>query len=507
MSHSCTLDSFISMYNSDNADFKKSFLKLINNSEENKITEDEVSDFSNLLMKNNLLNVINMEQSKGYFFNYTIKSGIREQFDVLRFSNDKVLNIELKSQLPSKGLEQIKNQLIRHKFVLSTLDKKIVCCTYVTTENKLYLLTEDNDLEEMAPETLASMIPDDYINELEIEKINFSHLIISPYSQPELFKEHKYFLTNEQFSIRNEILSSKKRVFQIKGGPGTGKTMLLFDLARKYVNENKKVIIIFSGNKYNCEELSTILNIDIKPVKNVKVTELEDYDVVLIDEAQRLWEETFTAIFGLQNPRLVFSTDHNQTLAAPEKNRNIQKRLCEDRNVETKKLKEKIRTDPAMGSFIKKFLDLKARGIQKYEYSKVTAEYFSTKKMAEKYIKSLVENENFVSIEVTDYTTKSTWVKKREKVYWGSETAHSVIGEEYDNVLVPLDNYFYYNNDQKLVSRYADQFYYPYHEDSCIFEALTRTKDRLVLVIINNPDLFITVQEILTWKKDSEKEN
>ncbi|MGQ4824439.1 hypothetical protein ACQ1Y6_23330, partial [Enterococcus faecalis] len=59
----------------------------------------------------------------------------------------------------------------------------------------------------------------------------------------------------------------------------------------------------------------------------------------------------------------------------------------------------------------------------------------------------------------------------------------------------------------KLVSRYADQFYYPYHEDSCIFEALTRTKDRLVLVIINNPDLFITVQEILTWKKDSEKEN
>ncbi|EGO7948477.1 hypothetical protein FEW58_002703, partial [Enterococcus faecalis] len=126
MSHSCTLDSFISMYNSNNADFKKSFLKLINNSEENKITEDEVSDFSNLLMKNNLLNVINMEQSKGYFFNYTIKSGIREQFDVLRFSNDKVLNIELKSQLPSKGLEQIKNQLIRHKFVLSTLDKKIV---------------------------------------------------------------------------------------------------------------------------------------------------------------------------------------------------------------------------------------------------------------------------------------------------------------------------------------------------------------------------------------------
>ncbi|HBI1562037.1 TPA: DUF2075 domain-containing protein [Enterococcus faecalis] len=505
MSHSCTLDSFISMYSSDNTNFKKSFLKLINNSEDSKITEDEVSDFSNLLMNNNLLKVLNMEQSKGYFFNYTIKSGIREQFDVLRFSNDKVLNIELKSQLPAKGLDQIKNQLIRHKFVLSTLNKKIICCTYVTTENKIYLLTENNTLEEIASETLASMVPDDYINELEIEKINSSQLIISPYSQPELFKEHQYFLTNEQFSVRNEILTSKKRVFQIKGGPGTGKTLLLFDLARKYVRENKKVIIIFSGNKPNCEELSTVLNIEIKPVKKVKVTELENYDVILIDEAQRLWEETFTELFGLQNPRLIFSTDHNQTLAGPEKYRNIQKRLSDNNNVETKKLKEKIRADPAMGSFIKKFLDLRARGIQKYNYSKVTAEYFSTKKSAKKYIESLIDNEDFVSIEVTDYTTKSTGVKKGEKVYWGSETAHSVIGEEYDNVLVPLDSYFYYNEDQKLVSSYADHFYYPYHEDSCVFEALTRVKDRLVLVIINNPNLFITVQEILTWKKDSEK--
>lgn len=506
MSHSCTLDSFISMYNSEDPVFKNSFLKLINNSEESSISEEEVTDFANLLSIKNLLALLNIEQSNGYFFNYTIKSGIREQFDVLRFSIDKVLNIELKSQLPEEGLKKIRNQLVRHKFILSTLDKETICCTYVTSENKLYLLTEESTVEEIQAETLANLVPDDYNDELEVDNINFSRLIISPYSQPELFKEHKYFLTNQQFSIRNEILSSKKRVFQIKGGPGTGKTMLLFDLARKYVSKGKKVIIIFSGNKFNCSELSTVLGIEIKPIKNIVVPDLESYDVVLVDEAQRLWEDYFTDIFNLENPRLIFSTDQKQTLASHEKTRNIEQRLSESEIVEVKNLKDKIRTDPAMSSFIKKFLDLKAKGVQIYDYPKVKVEYFSMKKDAEKYINSLVLKENFISIESTDYTTKSSGVLKREKIYWRSKTAHSVIGEEYDNVLIPLDSYFYYNEDQKLVSRYAEQFYYPYDEDSCLFEALTRTKDSLTLVIIDNPQLFITVQEILTWKKDKEKE-
>ncbi|MFG5501843.1 hypothetical protein ACFJYO_15745, partial [Enterococcus faecalis] len=76
-------------------------------------------------------------------------------------------------------------------------------------------------------------------DKLEIEKVNLSNLIISPYSQPELFKEHRYFLTDDQLLKRNEIIDSRSRLFLIKGGPGTGKTMLLFDLARKYVKEDK----------------------------------------------------------------------------------------------------------------------------------------------------------------------------------------------------------------------------------------------------------------------------
>ena len=54
----------------------------------------------------------------------------------------------------------------------------------------------------------------------------------------------------------------------------------------------------------------------------------------------------------------------------------------------------------------------------------------------------------------------------------------------------------------KLVSDYDKTDYYPYIEGSCIFEALTRVKENLLIVVISNPSLYKTIQEILTWKAD-----
>lgn len=504
VSRSVNLDTFIDVFETNDSDLKKSFKKIINNSDDDMISDTEMNDFYMLLVKKKFLSLLSSEKKMGYFFNHTIKSGIREQFDVLRFSGDTVINIELKSQPPSKGIKGIKNQLIRHKFILSTLNKtNVICCAYVTSENKLYMLTEEMGIELIDSEVLARLVPEQYSDKLEIEEVNLSNLIISPYSQPELFKEHRYFLTDDQLLKRNEIIDSRSRLFLIKGGPGTGKTMLLFDLARKYVKEDKRVIIVFAGNKNNHENLSTILGIEIKPVKLVRVSELETYDVIFVDESQRLWEDTFNEFMALQKPRLIFSTDHAQTLSYKEECNNLEQRLCENKSVEVKELSGKIRTDPAMESFIKKFLNLRAKKIQKFEYPKVNVVYFSNKKKAASYIKNLVNQELYVSIELTDYTTKSTAVKKRKKVFSGSETAHSVIGEEYSDVLVPLDEYFFYDDEAKLTSSYSE--YYPYSEDRCIFEALTRTKENLLLVVINNPKLFIKIQEILTWKEDDEQ--
>ncbi len=158
-----------------------------------------------------------------------------------------------------------------------------------------------------------------------------------------------------------------------------------------------------------------------------------------------------------------------------------------------------------MSSFILKFLNLKSRKITPYDYDRVNVSFFNNTKDAEDYIDFMCNNENYVSIEMTEYVTKTTRNTKRKNIYWGSMATHKVIGREYDNVLIPLDNHFCYSDEGKLISTYGE--YYPYFEDRCVFEALTRVRKKLLLVVIDNPKLFITIQQILTWKTDKLYEN
>ena len=67
---------------------------------------------------------------------------------------------------------------------------------------------------------------------------------------PEKFLQEQYFLTNQQFDFRRKILaclkSEEKPVISICGNAGTGKTLLLFDLAMQLSRKNL-VLILHSG--------------------------------------------------------------------------------------------------------------------------------------------------------------------------------------------------------------------------------------------------------------------
>lgn len=104
----------------------------------------------------------------GYILNFPFTDVVREEFDVLRFSEHTVLNIELKSQFPRK--KNIIDQLRRHKIILDRLGKQTILCTYVKAVNNVYLLKNDQ-LQPITLKTLTQLIEEDYLMENELTQI------------------------------------------------------------------------------------------------------------------------------------------------------------------------------------------------------------------------------------------------------------------------------------------------------------------------------------------------
>lgn len=499
-------DTIVSVNNSgSNSELMNSFLRIYNPNynvikEKISLAPEEISDFVVLVNKLAETKQLTMNQKNGYILGYQANSGIREQFDILRFSEKSILNIELKSKLPKNGLPEIKNQLIRHKLLLGLTEKKVDLVTFVKEEMKIYKLSNTQDIEEITPLDLISMITDTYLATDILAEVDLSTMIVSPYVNPEKFVNHEYFLTDEQIQVRGRILKCKNNKMALIGGAGTGKTLLLLDLAKKYLKMNKQVILVFAGSLENNSELESLFKFPVRQVNQVSEQELSTFDVILVDESQSLYKEAFDKLYNISEQTILFSVDQQQTLHPIQKKLNIQKKLTEDVNVTEFKLRNKVRTDPVMSSFISKFLDLKDRTAQPFNFQNVKAVYFDSKELARDYLENLVKSDDYKSIELTPYTTKSTYNIKRAKTYIGSKTVHHVIGREYDNVVVPLDEHYFYNADAKLDSNYPG--YYPFLQDNSIFEAISRVKKHLVIVVINNPSLFIKIQEILTWQID-----
>lgn len=437
-----------------------------------------------------------LELLDGFFFGYTIKH-ISKEFDLLKLLYNKyVLNIELKSQMIEE--ERIKKQLIQNAYYLGHIAEKQYLYTYIADTNVLYKLI-DNEIVECNFDELIQVMT--VLNEYENDDIDCyfdaKRFLVSPLNMPEKFIEGKYFLTNQHKEIKSKILKhigdGESLFYGIQGEAGTGKTLLLYDLAVECSKFGKVCIIhcgiLCKGHEYLNSKLENIDIVAIKYFNNTK-----NYKYIFVDESQRIWQGSYEKViyFGRENNvPCVFSHDYFQVLSKYEKSQEVPKKLqqLEGYNENLFTLSNKIRTNEEINSFIECLLRLNSKAkFKRYPnvdviFANNTIELF---KMMDFYV-------NIKKYHWIGYTP-STYVQSSLNVYTGELNSHEAVGQEFDNVIVMMDENFKYSEEGDLLGREHPNPDYLLHK--LFYQAVSRAREKLCIVVLKNKKLFCDISSI-----------
>ncbi|MCC9936074.1 hypothetical protein HK124_09570, partial [Streptococcus agalactiae] len=120
------IDTFLSLYNSSE-EIKRGYLEI---NDLLSMKEHELQTLHSLFLKLSKF-LSSPMQKMGYLIDESAECGIKEQFDVLRFSDNMALNIELKYSLPKHGLQGILYQLQRHEHLLKNIHDNVSVFCYI----------------------------------------------------------------------------------------------------------------------------------------------------------------------------------------------------------------------------------------------------------------------------------------------------------------------------------------------------------------------------------------
>lgn len=470
--------SLLQAYNSLGEHAYASFLEHYGIEIKDKEVDDLASLAENILCESDEKSVLN-----DFYISYKIPQ-IGKEFDLLRFGESSVINIELKSDSTE---DKIKKQLIRNKYYLEYLDKQVYCLTYVSSKKTLYRLNSTGELKSTSFDYLNRILERQRVEALsDIDKLfNPSNYLVSPFNSTDKFLQGKYFLTSQQEDIKKKVLkdidgANCGNFVSIQGSAGTGKTLLVYDIV-KGLKVHAKPLIIHCGVLNRGQVALNMNGWDIRPIRELRIINLPDYDAIFIDEAQRIYPRQLKEIIA-EVDRLgvtcVFSYDKVQTLSATEEKYDIDAEINKIGALKTYKLSEKIRTNKEISNFIKALFNSK-RNYEIEQSDNITFNYFEYVADAKDYTSTL----NHEEWKVIRFTP-SQYDREHHQLYSivDFETSHGVIGQEFDGVAVVLDKFFSYRSDGKL--HYQGAAYYD--PTKMLFQNMTRTRKKLNLVIINN---------------------
>lgn len=389
------------------------------------------------------------------YFGFVIPQ-IGKEMDCLWIGNKTIVNVELKSQ--DVGEDAIKKQLVQNRQYMAPLNRDVASFTFDSSTGNSYAVDVNGNLCSVTLKDIGTSI----------------------------YKVHQEKMYEDDI----EALFPPERYFSsLTGGPGTGKSLLLYDIARTLKKIGWKVWIGHAGtlneghttlinNGWQISYTRDMMSYD----QNNKSFVLKEADVYMIDEAQRCYN--LTSIVNEINKtgkKCVFSYDAEQVMKDEEQKRNNAAYIESMTSGHTHVLTSNVRTNAAVYSFVKALFNKRDQA-SKDTKGHVEITYCQTRGEACIMLRLLLDK----GYRVPQFTPKQYGREDYFGLFPDTEpSAHEVIGQEFDDVAGMLSENMNYDATGKLVSSST----YLYREDKMLYQILSRARRKIHLVIVNNPTM------------------
>ena len=307
-----------------------------------------------------------------FFYSFQVPR-LGKEFDLLQIKDNQIVNIELKSGKVSD--EAVRKQLLQNRYYLSVQGKMIQSYTYISSQERLVRLNNHDHIVEADWDQLCLALQrqsKDYEGDIE-DLFQAEMYLFSPVTEPERFLNKEYFLTSQQKDIERRILDKIRKVkygyFWFCGLPGTGKTLLLYDIAMK-LSVHQKVCMIHCGEtgkewKILHDRLLRIAFLSDSQLE--ECPDLKEYSAILVDEAHLLSVKELHRILELSEKHpVIFSSDDEDMISDEEMDRTMIREIEHLPDIQSFHLTNRIRTNAELSSFIQNMMHLPEKRMVRY---------------------------------------------------------------------------------------------------------------------------------------------
>ncbi len=463
-----------------------------------KIKEWEIDGLSQLV--NHLMQEKADINELNFYYSYQVPK-LGKEFDLLRVGSDKIINIELKSDIVPD--DKIKKQLIQNRYYLGFLGLTMRSYTYISKADRLVRLTNSGKLIDVSFDILMDDIrsqENPLSGDIE-ELIREEDYIFSPLAEPDRFLNKEYFLTSQQkdiaYRITKNISDGTALIQGFTGAPGTGKTLLLYDLAMSLTIKQSAAVFHCGSFPEELGRLDERLKrIDFfDGTSDGPLPDLSGYSVILVDEghrASKVMTESICEYACLHKLPVIVSYDCEDVIAEAELERESIRVYEKQKDFVKFRLTNRIRTNAELSSFVHCLMHYDRRN---HRRSFPNVNIFYAKDDGEKdIILGALCEDGYMYIYDCDKQDYIENVGSKEGVEVRLVAAHidEAVSGEYEKVAVVLDEDFYYEADYLRSNNMMNK-----RRVANAFHGLSRGKEALAVVVKNNEALLENILSIV----------